>query len=152
MKIYIFSLLLIIGLLRDVDVLSQSVIGSWQRDADLIGSGTGEMYKFHKDGKFQFFISQYIYMNSILSFSGTYVVKDGRICFKIIEREEIIGGHIEQGSLGFQDNWVLEGGTIEKVKQDSIVNYCFDCKLDHDNNNRTVMQLGNAKYYKIKDE
>lgn len=138
---------MLLGFFSVTNSSSQNIIGLWQRDSNIVGSGTNETYHFFENGKFEFCVSQYLYLNTIISFQGIYKINNDQICFVIKSRKEIVGGQIEQGSLGFQDNWVISGSTIKEIKQDSIpYNFNFSIEVKE---KKTVLQIGNTTYYKV---
>jgi hypothetical protein len=144
--IFLLTLLLI-----GVNVSAQNVIGIWQKGSDIVGSGLGEAYHFFENDKFEFSVSQFSYLNNIISFRGTYKIQNNQICFIIESRKERVGTHIEQGSPAWQDNWIIEGGEIMLVKQDTTQFYYFDFSFQNDNEQATL-KIGNSVYYKISKE
>lgn len=131
-------------------ISAQNIKGKWQKNSNVVGSGLGETYCFYENGKFEFILSQYLYLNTIISFEGTYEIKDNEICFTISSRKERVGAHIEQGSPAWQDNWVLEGGEIKEIKQEPV-KYCFDFSFSM-KENKSIITIGNSSYFKIRKE
>lgn len=143
MKIYFITLFLF---LSGMGMQAQNITSAWQRDTHNVGSGLKETYCLSDDGSFEFILSQYLNLNTIISFKGIYKIQDGKICFTITSRKEMVGGRIVKGSLDFEDNWVIEGGEVKEIEQ-KPEKHCFD--FEYKPGNHPAMVIGNTIYYQI---
>ena len=145
------KIVLLLFLFLGTNLSAQNIVGIWQINSAIVGSGLDESYRFYENGEFEFIVSQFLYLNNIISFSGTYIIQGNQICFVITSRKERAGTYIEQGSPAWQDNWILEGDDIKEIKQDTAKPYCFGFSLKKEGE-QSIIQIGNATYYKLKKE
>ena len=142
--------ILLVLLLLVTNLSSQNIVGTWQINSEIVGSGLNESYRLFENGNFEFVVSQYSYLTNLVSFNGIYKIQNNQICFVITSRKERVGTYVTQGSPAWQGNWILEGDDIKEVKQDSVT-YCFDYSLTS-KENQSILQIGNTTYYKIRKE
>lgn len=135
-------------------IAGDKLIGVWQLNDTLIGSGLGKCIRFYNDGKFEIDYSQYDYLGRIREVHGHYHKKNGQLELIAEYRMEEFGGVVVAGSPGFQtEEFVMEGGGIQKIKQkpESVLLKVEILNMDRNKQPMTI-KIGNNKYCKLSDD
>ncbi|NLI37599.1 MAG: hypothetical protein GX416_13955 [Bacteroidales bacterium] len=96
---------------------SQIPNGFWQNGTSKIEVKLNAGYFFSKNHKFEYIISEYDGLNPIITFGGTYSIKNKNIKFYITYVKKRIGGKLSRDSqYRLNDSWAFIGGKILKIE------------------------------------
>jgi hypothetical protein len=112
-----------------VQIDPKDLVGIWQADTAEEGSAWLDAYSFFPDGRFIFHFSQYNGTHRIEDLHGNFKI-EGNVLYTTIQyRTERIGGHVERGGNGSEDEWVLVGDSVVVVKQENLLEEKWPLKL-----------------------
>ena len=97
-------------------ISKSELVGVWQYYTSQIGSGLGESFRFFKDGHFVYSYNPVDDTRNIIELDGMYRVDDKKLFLTIKSRVVRIGGKIEVGGAGTDENlFVFANDSTKKV-------------------------------------
>lgn len=135
-------------------ITNHDLSGTWQIDNKTVGDALKKNFRFYENGTFILNFSEYNDLARIKSVKGKYSIgtDNSNLYLTIESRQELVGGHLEPGSPGFQSNeFVLQGAkliTIEQSDSESKEPYSLsDCGCNK--GEITCIKIEGNKYYKV---
>ncbi len=135
---------------RDSCCLSKAeIIGTWQRDNSIVGSGLGQNFIFFKNKSFVLNIGNDADdVRDIIQLKGTYRLINNMIYFTI-NVKEVIEGPIEISDPGISLNIFNIGGTnVKEMPENNPKELPDPCYITFFNKNH--IKIDEEQYYKIK--
>lgn len=126
------------------------LIGTWQINSDIVGSGLMDSYCFYPNSKFTYLLGS-DEMRTIISFSGIYKIDSARIYFRILNETIIKDPVIQKGSPGFQGGWVLNGTDIITIPSNDSSEQVASFFMQTNQSPETIM-ISHDTYYKVSDD
>jgi hypothetical protein len=94
------------------------LIGVWQINSEIVGSGLNAYFQFYPKGKFIYNTNGYDELNPLRSISGEYKIDHNILYLKIREYKHLAGYKIVESSPAFQfGHFILDGGKVVISKQ-----------------------------------
>jgi hypothetical protein len=147
----ILLLVLLINLLNYSQTLKkENIVGIWQANTNIIGSGYQETYQFFINGNFIFHTNQNDGLQRILEIKGSYILVADTIYLKVKSTIEKIGGKICRSEITtLSDSWEIIDCQLKEINQSSyeVQNIIYEpCKDKSEN--CLILDKSNA-YYRI---
>lgn len=106
--------------------LSRELVGLWHI-RPYVASGMNDLYRFHKNGRFEFEYSQMVWSKRMISYSGKWRIKNGHLILAVTKRIIIAGGKkvLSDQASGSADGYEIVGGkeVIQKLKTGKVHTY-----------------------------
>jgi hypothetical protein len=136
--------------LKTVPLTQSQLVGIWQVNTPIVGSGLGAYFQFYKDGRFIYNTSGYDNLNPLCNIFGSYKLLDGNtIGFKVDSSRQLIGAQIGAAD-GFQGGtFVLDGGKVVTFPQRGTKYESHDVSVHSKGRNIKCIVIDNDKYYKL---
>jgi len=152
MKSMVCATLLLFLSFSNGESLGQSnstCVGLWEDSRTWGSDAHGDVFRFWKDGTFQFTYSQYQWAGRrILSFSGMYQILADSLRLTVHETQELLGGRIEIDGYPGAWQWVVKHADKATVKQQNaqpiLLEITFESVESH-----TYFELEGVKFLKI---
>ncbi|XOV68525.1 MAG: hypothetical protein ACFHU9_04975 [Fluviicola sp.] len=113
---FILPLILLTSLISKHSVAQEEtfdLVGIWQEDLPMIASGWSTNYQFFEDGSVNYNHSQMDCGDSIITESGTYKFKNGKVKIRFKEVIFISGGELQKASGSCGSEFEIVGGHLE---------------------------------------
>jgi hypothetical protein len=135
-------------------ITNHNLAGTWQIDNPQVGDALKKNFRFYENGTFTLNFSEYDDLARIKSVKGRYRIgaDNNSIYLTIESRQELVGGHLEPGSPGFQSSeFVLEGAKLVTIrKNDSVSDEFYSLAICSANKQKIMcIKIEGNKYYKI---
>jgi len=144
-KIVFFIFLLIVGQVycQTTKLVENRIVGTWQKDSKIIGSGLAQYFRFFSNDKFVFKTSSFEDARMLNALKGNYKLKDNKLFFKITSKI-INNGNVEIGEPGFEPLFQMDG-KLKKV----VIKHpkTIDCEIKFISDEHIV--INNENYYKV---
>lgn len=130
-------------------LLKADLVGTWQRNDSIVGSGLEQNFKFFKNDSFVFNIGNAgDDVRDIIQLKGTYRLTKNMIYFTITARK-ILEGPIEISDPGISLNiFDIAGKNIIEVPEKSPKEMQYPCFITLYSKRR--IEIDNERYYKVK--
>lgn len=125
---------------------TSQIIGLWQKDSKIVGSGLAQNFRFFSNGKFIFSLSSFEDARMLNSFKGKYRIEKESIIFTI-KSKLIVDGNIVVGDFGFEPLFVIDG-KIKEIPIKSPKEENIEIKIL----SNTEIKIGNEHYFKISND
>ena len=127
----------------------QQIVGTWQRNDSLVGSGLGQNFQFFADNSFVFNIgSEADDVRDIIQLKGKYRLVKDMIYFTITSRK-VIEGAIEISDPGISLNiFNIAGSKVREIPEKDPKELADPCYITLIS--KSHIKIDQEKYYKIK--
>ena len=127
------------------------LVGTWQFESPTVGSSLLKHFRFYKNGTYELGFNQYNLNNRIVSVEGKYKIENDTLFLTLTKRRERVGGKLQAGDLGIQDNeFYLDGYSIKSFKEPNSSEWLnFDKIIVEARKEGQVLIIVANKYYKI---
>lgn len=127
----------------------QQIVGTWQRNDSIVGSGLGQNFQFFADNSFVFNIgSEADDVRDIIQLRGKYRLVKDMIFFTITSRK-VVEGAIEISDPGLSLNiFNIAGSKIIEIPEKDpkeLVDPCYITLVS-----KTHIKIDHEQYYKVK--
>lgn len=142
--------------LTEYDLISDTktdyLVGTWMA-SPCVGAGYNARYHFFDNGLFIYEKSEYDGTNRIISESGSWSAKGGKLVLSVISREILEGGEIVGEILndGWDDRWI-QGGEYKIIYLDKpeVKNYNVSEKAKEDPEvGKLTIKIGKKQFWKF---
>jgi len=124
-----------------------AIIGLWQEHSDVVGSWLEDNWRFFRDGKFTFSLSDAL--NPIRSISGSYYMEKGVLYLKVMQIRQLTGAKIVAPDPGVEfGTFRLRGGQLTTIDQNDSGYSDHSLKIV-DSAGKKMIQIDDEKYYRI---
>lgn len=124
------------------------IVGEWQLNDNLIGSGKRNIYNFHSNKSFAYYTDKEDALIEIQSIKGVYFFRNDTLFLKplsIVKKENF---HLIKDFITTQnDSWALVGGNLKTIKVTDGHYYPVIVKRGDKHN---LLLINSAKYFKLK--
>lgn len=130
-------------------LLKKDIIGTWQRNDSLVGSGLNQNFQFFKNDTFIFNIgSEADDVRNVIQLKGKYRLDKDKIYFTITSRT-IVEGPIEIADPGISLNIFSIGkGKVREVPEHNLKELADPCYITLFTNSH--IKINQETYYKVK--
>ena len=142
-----------------------TLVGIWQ-DSPEIASGWSDSYQFFADGHFVFHYNQMDCSDRKRAYSGLWILKGNSLNLLVAEREDLVGGHVEQARGSCGTDLELVGAQLKTVQvkpQESLtlkisrIQYAaaevYNFETGKSNTKRIPrIFIDGAQYWKLRDD
>ncbi len=127
------------------------LVGTWQFESPTVGSSLLKHFRFYKNGTYELGFNQYNLNNRIVSVEGKYKIENDTLFLTLTKRRERVGGKLQAGDLGIQENeFYLDGYSIKSFKEPNSSEWLnFDKIIVEARKEGQVLIIVANKYYKI---
>jgi len=106
----------ILPMISNAQEHSLNLTGIWQEDLPMIASGWATNYQFFENGKVNFNHNQMDCSDSLITESGTYTYRNGKVKIKIDSLTYIAGGVLQKSTGSCGSEYELVGGEVTTTK------------------------------------
>ena len=146
------TVFLLISILCFLCSKAQNVEGIWQVDNAEIAAGYLYIYKFDKNGEFQFRPTEFDELKRITAIGGKYQIKKDTIYFMVEYIEERLGGLIERNMTAVLNNsWAVYDCKKCKTTFENIETWTATFSVNNLTDNKYI-EIDKRKYYLITAE
>jgi hypothetical protein len=131
------------------------LIGTWQREDSLLSDGLQDVFRFYKNNKFRFNISQYKWDNPVKLIMGDFKINNTEIILKIKEltyydlSEIYIADLLEESATP----WIFPSHDKYKHKLKLRKKFILTIKINKNYlSDYYTLELNNFTYYKLNDD
>jgi hypothetical protein len=127
----------------------QQIVGTWQRNDSLVGSGLGQNFQFFADNSFVFNVgSEADDVRDIIELRGKYRLLKDAIYFTITSRK-VVEGSIEISDPGISLNiFNIAGSKIREVPEKNPKEMADPCYITLVS--KSHIKIAQEQYYKVK--
>lgn len=119
-----------------------NIVGIWQSQTEVVGSGHLDNYQFYKNGSFKFNTNDYNGLNRIVSIGGKFSLTKDTIIFIVEYTLEYVGGYpIRSRTTTLSDSWELINGRIIKNIFEKAIEEKAQIQFDIDKNKNLAAYL-----------
>lgn len=136
---------------KPVLLTQNELVGIWQVNTPVVGSGLGAYFQFYKNGRFIYNTSGYDDLNPLCNIFGSYKLIDGNaLGLKVDSSKQLIDAQIIAESPGFQfGTFVLDGGKVVTFPQKGTGYEFHDVSIRSKGRQIKCIVIDNDKYYKL---
>ena len=146
-KLFLISILWLPS--SNVQKENPDFVGIWQAYNGTISSALKENFRFYKDGKFRYSVSEYDDFNPMRAINGQYRLEKNTLYLQISSYELLTGFQVTPSEPSFHfGSFQLSGGKITVVKQSDKSPSEHEIKILN-SSAKATMELDNVKYYKL---
>ncbi|MCB1025639.1 MAG: hypothetical protein KDB79_14680 [Acidobacteria bacterium] len=129
----------------------EELVGVWQ-NAPSVGSGMSDNFQFFADGTYKFNYNEMDAAKRLLSHSGKWDVKEGKLILKIETVELLIGGKLIEAGGSAASLMEVEGGQVitKRISPTEIVSLSLESFVKEDLHNTT--KIDDVKYWKMSSD
>jgi hypothetical protein len=125
------------------------LIGIWQANSGGASSALRENFRFYKDGKFKYGVSEYDDLNPMRAINGKYTLEKNTLSLQVSSYELMSGFQVTASEPSFQfGSFQLDGGKLTVVKQEDKSPSEHYFKILN-SSGKAVILIDNTKYYKL---
>jgi hypothetical protein len=126
----------------------QQVVGTWQRNDSLVGSGLGQNFQFFMDNSFVFNVgSDADDARDIIQLRGKYRLQKNMIYFTILSRKVVDGG-FEISDPGISMNiFNISGNKVKEIPEKNPKELADPCYITFIG--RSHIKISREQYYKV---
>ena len=130
-------------------LVKANIVGTWQRNTSLVGSGLGQNFQFFSDDSFVFNIGDdRDDVRDIIQLKGTYRLTKNMLYFTITSRK-IVEGPIEISDPGISLNiFNIGGGKVREVPEKNPKEISDPCYITLFS--KAHIKIDQEQYYKVK--
>lgn len=136
---------------KETNIAAKELVGVWQADDSVLSADLQKAYRFYSNGTYEFNTNEYDLLHRILSFRGTYRVEGTFLYTTITSRKELVGGSISRGGTEEEGEWVLQGGTVQQILQDSVEEAALIERCTGRTSEYPRVLIHARRYYKLSD-
>ncbi|MBI5324391.1 MAG: hypothetical protein HZB41_03790 [Ignavibacteriae bacterium] len=132
----------------------KEIIGTWQENDSVISAGYQNLFRFYKDGKVTFHVSDYNNISIIRSVEGEYKINKDSIYLKILYVNKFLNGTVRFGEFNDIDDMplVFEGDSLTKENIKEPYFQPIPYKIELKKRKSFSIDIGGFIYYKLNDD
>ena len=156
-----FKLILLIIIIIGINIYNSNaldfkkeIIGTWQENDSEISAGYQNLFRFYKDGKVTFHVSDYNNISIIRGVEGEYKINKDSIYLKILYVNKFRSGTVRFGEFNDIDDMALvfEGDSLSKENIKEPFFQLLPYKIEFKKKKAFSLDIGGFKYFKLNDD